>query len=139
MRHKNNTRHRQGPAVDQHKQQLVSGVAKDGTPYRIFCDSGIAHAVDGLNSLGAETTYSCEATGTEGNPYILFKVPNKATLKEAVAFLVQLYGKSYSVVINATKKGLVGFYATNSEKFLRSWYGKLMPSSELVIIIPKEK
>lgn len=123
--------------VKQHTQVSVNGFRPNGKPFFIVCDEGVSEAVKKLNEAGAKTTNSCEATGSAKCPYILFKVPNKSTLMRCMDILVDLYGKKYTILFTAGKKSTVGFYCTTAEDYLRSWYGKLMSTSEQVFIIPK--
>jgi hypothetical protein len=121
-----------------HEQTEVKGTRPDGESFCFSCDVGVASLVKKLNESGAMTTYSCEATGSENTPYIMFRVPSKNVLSECVKALEKEYLDRYSIIINATKTGSVSVYCTNNKTFLRSWFSKLVKVSELIIIIPKK-
>lgn len=122
----------------QHTQVSVNGLRPNGKPFFICCDTGVASIIKKLNESGATTTYSCEATGSENTPYIMFRVPSRATLSACIELLEKEYLDRYSIIINATKTGSVSVYCTNNKTFLRSWFSKLVKVSELIIIIPKK-
>ena len=121
-----------------HEQVEVKGTRPSGESFCFSCDAGVASIIKKLNETGATTTYSCESTGSENTPYIMFKVPSKVVLSECIKTLKKEYLDRYSIVINATKTGSVSVYCTNNKTFLRSWFSKLVKVSGLIVIIPKK-